>query len=151
MRYLIGIAVLITACFLVVKDKESSIKISVVSETPSNSDIEIAKEVYDTFVNNIKDDIYKSDNIDDIKNYLIDSKSTYDSQIITKYANVTILLYCNNSLYDEYTYMGKKCDLNKILIKVGDGNGYTITSNIKVSEVIMTSDKLDVIKPILSR
>ncbi len=151
MRYLIGVVILIAASFLVVKDKKVTVKISVISESSSDEDIRVAKEVYDTFVYSIQDGIYQLDDINQIKNYLIDNQSNYNDQILGKYTNASISLYCNNNLYDEYTYMGKKCDLNKIVIKIGDANGYTIMSNIKVSEVIVTSDKLDVIKPFLSR
>ncbi len=151
MKYIIGIIILITASFLVVKDKKSSVKISVVSESSSDEDVAIAKDVYDAFVYLIQDDIYQLDDIDDIKSYLIGNKHSYSENIISNYPNATVSLYCNNTLYDEYTYMSKKCDLNKIVINIGDSNGYSIMSNIKVSEVIMTSDKLDVVKPVLSR
>ncbi len=151
MRFLLGIAILIVASFIVVKDKKSAIKITVITESTNDSDVTRAKEIYDSFVILFQDDIYKLENINDIRKYLIDNKDTYYNQIINEYSDLSISFYCNNALYNEYTYMDKKCDLNEIIIKVGEGNGYTMTTNIRVSEVIKSSEQIDIIKPILSR
>ncbi len=151
MKIIVGIIMLLASCYFVVNDKQSAIKISVVAETTATEDMEVAADIYDMLVSSVKDDIYSYNSIDEIKQYLIDSKKNYITNINSKYSNATISLYCNNKLYNEYTYIDKKCDLNKILIEIGNATGNTISSNIKVSEVIKSSDEAIIIKPILSR
>ncbi len=151
MKYLIGIALLVVSCFLIINDKQASIKIKVISDSALEEDINTAKDIYDAFVSIIEDDIYELDNIDDVRKYLIDSSNLYTDKIKNDYSNVSINLYCNNTLYSEYNYIDKKCDLNEIVISVGAAAGYTIASDIKVSEVIKSSEKIDVIKPLISR